>query len=89
MFSTLQPCRELADLYLCILVRCKGCPRTGRSRSIQWVLKVPSPLEYLSDPEGREARRSQRDPGDLFVSLQVALHMGERGGGSEMKTPNL
>lgn len=73
--------QALANVYLCILVRCKECQRTERSRSIQGVQKVPSPLEYPSDPEGREARRSQRDPGDLFVSLLVALRMGERGEG--------
>lgn len=71
--------QALANLYLCILVRCKGCQRTERSRSNQGGQKVPSPLEYPSDPEGREARRSQRNPGDQFVTLPVALRMGKRG----------
>lgn len=87
MFSTLRA-EPLANPYLCILVRCKGCQRTERSRSIQGGQKVPSPPECPSDPEGREARRSQRDPRALFVILLVALRMGERGG-RELKTPNL
>lgn len=68
----------LANLYLCILVRCKECQHTERNRNIQGVQMVPSLLEYPSDPEGREAQRSQKDQGNLFSTLLVALRMGER-----------
>lgn len=69
----------LANRYLCILVRCKECQHTERNRNIQGVQMVPSLLEYPSDPEGREAQRSQKDLGNLFSTLLVALRMGERG----------
>lgn len=58
---------------LCILVHCKECQHTERSRSIQWVLEVPSPQEYPGDLEGHEAQRSQKDQWVPFLSRLVAL----------------
>lgn len=58
---------------LCILVHCKECQHTERSRNIQGVLVVPSPLEYPGDPEGHEAQRSQKHLGVLSSTLLVAL----------------
>lgn len=59
--------------YLYILVHCKECQHTERSRNIQGVLVVPSRLEYLDDLEGHEAQRSQKHLGVLFSTLLVAL----------------
>ena len=63
-------------MYLCILVHCKECQHTEKSRSIQVVLMVPSPQEYPGDLEGHEAQRSQKDPGSLFSTRLVALQKG-------------
>lgn len=58
---------------LCILVRCKECQHTERSRSIQGVQVVPAPLEFPGALEGHEPQRSLRDQGVLFWTLLVVL----------------
>lgn len=59
--------------YLCILVRCKECQHTERSRSTQGVRLAPSPPEFPDDLEGHEAQRSQKDLGVRFAILLVVL----------------
>lgn len=60
-------------MYLCILVHCKECQHTERSRNIQGVLVVPSPPEYPGDLEGHETQWSLKDLGVPFLTLLVAL----------------
>lgn len=48
--------------YLCILVHCKECQHTERSRSIQGVRVVPSLQEYPVDPEDHERQQNQVNP---------------------------
>lgn len=71
--------------YLCILVRCRECPHTERSRSSQRVPVVPSPLRYPGDQEDPERHWSQMDLGVPFATLLVALWTGERRG--ELERP--
>lgn len=58
---------------LCILVHCKECQHTERSRSIQQVLGVPSPQGYPGDLEGHEPQKSQKVLGVPFSTRLVAL----------------
>lgn len=60
---------------LCILAHCKECQHTERSHSIQGVLVVPLHLEYLDGLEAHEAQGNQKDQGDLFSILLVALEV--------------
>lgn len=47
--------------YLCILVHCKECQHTVRSRSIQGVRVVPSLREYPVGPEDHERQQNQEN----------------------------
>lgn len=60
-------------MYLCILVHCKECRHTERSRSSQGVPVVPSLPRYPGDLVGHECQWSQKDPGVLFATRLVAL----------------
>lgn len=66
------------SMYLCILVHCKECQHTERSRNIQGVLAVPSPLQFPGDPERHGTQWHQKDLGVLSLTPLVALRRGQR-----------
>lgn len=70
--NTMQDPRQ-CWMYLCILVHCKECRHTERSRSSQGVPVVPSLPRYPGDLVGHECQWSQKDPGVLFATRLVAL----------------
>jgi hypothetical protein len=67
--------------YLCILVRCRGSPRTGRSRSSQGGQAGPSLRRHPGDRVGREARQCRWALGVLsWTPLGALEEVGEGDG---------